>query len=199
MSTIKDKTIEGFNTFLDEQKKVPGETTISLVQFDTKVEKTYLGHKLADAPRLTDGDYAPYGWTALLDAVGGSINAIGARLHDMQDDERPERVLVVIITDGMENSSSEFVNKQIADMIAHQTSVYKWKFVFIGANQDSFATAQEMNIDASSTLNFCATPYGTGRAFAALGEYVSVYRCASKPYDVAFSAKNRADNAKATT
>jgi hypothetical protein len=95
--------------------------------------------------------------TALLDAVGRAVNETGQRLSRMDEADRPGLVVFVIVTDGAENSSHEFTKAQIKEMITHQQSVYNWQFVFLGANQDAFAEAHDLGIDALKVANYAAS------------------------------------------
>lgn len=195
MMDIKEQTIEGFNSFLEKQKVVPGKATISLIQFDSTFLNVYTAKPIKEAERLTEKTYAPDGYTALLDAIGRVINETGARLKNMAKDQRPGKVLVVILTDGQENRSKLFNNDKIAEMISHQKDVYKWDFVYLGANQDSFSIANKMNIDAGQTLNFCATTKGIGTAFDTVSTYTANYRCClGEARDIKFSDEDRVKN-----
>jgi hypothetical protein len=107
--------------------------------------------------------------TALLDAVGRAINETGERLSQMADADRPGLVIVAIITDGEENSSHEFTKSQIKDMIQHQTNKYSWQFTYLGANQDAFAEAQGIGIDAGVTMNFKVA--ASARAYSSLSAH----------------------------
>jgi hypothetical protein len=96
----------------------------------------------------------PRGYTALLDAIGRSVNETGESLASMPESERPGLVTVMIVTDGGENSSKEFTNQKVREMIEHQTNVYSWKFSFLGANQDAFSTAGGLGINPSGVANY---------------------------------------------
>jgi hypothetical protein len=185
MSNVTTDTIGGIKTFLDDQKAVPGEATISLVKFNH--EPTYLWDfiNLQTAPEFTNKEYRPNGNTALLDAIGITIETLGKRLADMSEDERPSSVVVAILTDGEENSSVRFRNAQdtIKSMIKHQTDVYSWKFLFLGANQDAFLSASTLGIDASSTMNFASTSIGTRAAYASVSRTVRRGRTAGGASD----------------
>lgn len=98
----------------------------------------------------------PIGGTALYDAVGKSINYAGAQLNDMPNEDKPDKVIVVILTDGQENASHEFSREKVAEMIKHQKDVYSWEFIFLAANQDAFAVGGALNIKALNTANFSA-------------------------------------------
>jgi len=144
----------GVNHFLQKQVEDPGETLVTLVQFDTEYEFLHTG-----TPADQVGKYIlePRGMTALLDAVGRAVNETGERLSRMQEADRPGLVVFVIVTDGQENSSHEFTKAQIKEMITHQQSVYNWQFVFLGANQDAFAEGAGMGIDAQHVANYAAS------------------------------------------
>lgn len=155
MQSIRDDMVGGFDSFIKEQQKVPGECNVTLAQFDDNYELVYSGISLMNVPSL---DLVPRGGTALMDAVGRTINEVGARLKATPEDQRPERVLFVILTDGHENASKEFTKTRIFDMVTHQRTKYKWEFVYIGANQDSFTEAQGLGIATSE--NFKANAGG---------------------------------------
>ncbi len=141
----------GVNTFIENQKKEPGDCLFSLVQFDAEYEFVHKGVAIKDVPYYT---LVPRGWTALLDAVGRSINETGNRLAAIPEEQRPGLVVFVIVTDGQENSSHEFKKSQIREMIELQQNTYSWKFTFLGANQDAFAEAGSLGISAGAIANY---------------------------------------------
>lgn len=190
MDSVKLDTIGGFNSFLKAQKGVPGEATITLVQFDDIYEVVYEGIRLQDAPLLNDQTFVPRGTTALLDAIGRTINATGKRLATLPETERPEKVIFVILTDGYENASREFKVEQINDMIRHQRDVYAWEIVFIGANQDAITSASQMGIQAANALTYAANTVGTQQAFSSLTQNIAAYRTNQK-LDMSFSQEDR--------
>jgi hypothetical protein len=143
MSSIRSDAEGGINTFIESQKTEPGEALLTLVQFDTEYEFVHKGMPIGNVPHF---HLVPRGSTALLDAVGRSINETGARLAAIEESERPGLVVFVIVTDGAENSSKEFTRAKIREMIEHQQSVYKWQFTFLAANQDAFAEGASMGI-----------------------------------------------------
>jgi len=108
MDAIASDVVGGFNSFLAEQRRQPGECRLTLVQFDDQYEVLYAGVPLADVRRLTARTYQPRGSTALLDAVGRTIDAAGRRFSELPEPTRPDRVLMVIVTDGLENASTDF-------------------------------------------------------------------------------------------
>lgn len=176
MASVRDDTIGGFNSFLEEQKAVPGSARLSLVQFDDKYEVVYEGRDIQDAPDLSARTFVPRGSTALLDAIGRTMNAVGARLAALPERERPEKVLLVVMTDGEENASHEFTGSRIFDMITHHREKYQWEVVFIGANQDAVLTGAGYGLPASNALDYAATPVGTRHALSVLSKATSKMR-----------------------
>ena len=170
MEDRRSDAIGGFNALVDDQKVQPGVTALSLVQFDTSYEVSFTAKPPVDAPPLTMETYTPAGGTALLDAMAKTIHATGQRLAAMAEADRPQKVIVVVITDGEENSSRQFTYPQVNEMIGHQRDVYKWEFIFVGTNQDAIASASKIGIQPGSALT-----YGTsGRAARAAMSAVSV-------------------------
>lgn len=157
MESCRTDAEGGLNTFVKTQAEQPGEALFSLVQFDNEYEFVHRGVPIKDVPKYT---LAPRGGTALLDAVGRTINETGARLASMSEDDRPGLVIIAILTDGHENSSKEFVRSQIREMIERQTKDYNWQFTYLGANQDAFAAANSMGISSASTLNYSTAKSG---------------------------------------
>ena len=143
MQSIRTDAEGGINSFIEQQKQEPGETLLTLVQFDTEYEFVHSGVPVKQIPAFT---LVPRGSTALWDAVGRAINETGARLAAMAESQRPALVVFVIVTDGAENSSREFTRDQIRTMVEHQQSAYKWQFTFLAANQDAFAAGGSMGI-----------------------------------------------------
>jgi hypothetical protein len=153
MQTVKTDTEGGLRAFLATQAEAPGDTTVSLYQFDDQYEAVYENKALADVP---DFVLHPRNMTALLDAIGRTVNAVGAQLAAMYEPERPGEVVVVILTDGCENASHEFTLPMVKELIARQQDSYGWQFVFLGADQDAFAAAAGIGIRAGTTLSYAS-------------------------------------------
>ncbi|MDR2895292.1 MAG: VWA domain-containing protein [Propionibacteriaceae bacterium] len=151
MATIKTDMEGGFNHFIAEQAKDPGDCRVSLAQFDTDYETVYSQRPIGQVPAL---DLQPRGGTALLDAMGRSINETGQRLAAMAEADRPGVVFFVIITDGCENSSKEFSSEQIKQLVERQENTYGWQFTYLGANQDALVEAGKMGIRAEAALTY---------------------------------------------
>jgi uncharacterized protein YegL len=176
MSAVTDATIEGTNSFINKQKQQPGEAVLHVVQFDDVLETSHNYVDLKKAPLLNHYNYVPRGGTALLDAIGRTIDAVGMKLASLPESERPGKVIFLIQTDGAENRSRNFTYEQIQDKIKHQTDVYKWDFVFLGANQDAIASASSIGISAGKSLSYTGTSIGTQIAFNTLESYTSTTR-----------------------
>ena len=136
MGKIRADAEGGLNTFIDEQKAQAGEALFTLIQFDDDSETVHRGLPIKQVPKC---ELHPRGNTALLDAVGTAIAQTGDRLRRIPEPDRPGLVVFVVVTDGGENVSQEYDKAEIKRMIDHQESVYKWKFLYLGANQDAFA------------------------------------------------------------
>lgn len=176
MDIIRNDAIGGFNTFLESQKKLPGTASISLVLFDHEYLNPIKNQDIQSVEPLTDKTFVPRGGTALLDAIGRTLNEVGARLGSTPESDRPEKVMVCILTDGQENSSQEFSRPKIKEMIEHQREKYKWEFCFLAANQDAFAEAVNIGIDRCKTASFVADSQGTARAYASMNAITTSYR-----------------------
>ena len=187
MQSVRESTIAGFNEFIRAQRALPGEVIVKLIQFDDQYEIAF-DKPLADVPELTQDLFVPRGMTALFDAQGRTIVALGEELAALPESERPAKVIVMTLTDGLENASKQYGVTQIADLIRHQTDVYKWDFIFLGANQDAIQTAAQMAIPAAQALTYRPGSAGTANVFAAAASYVRSSRIGSL---AAFSPKDR--------
>lgn len=169
MAPLQQDAIGGFNTFLEGQKALPSRANLTLVLFDTDYLVVHDGVPIAEAQPLTEATYVPGGMTALYDAVARTIDSVGVRLAAMPEEERPEHVIMAILTDGQENSSQEFAGPAGAEAvrarIEHQRDKYGWEFVFLAANQDAVVAGGRMGIAPDRTAHFDASPHGVERAF----------------------------------
>jgi len=160
MESIKSDIIGGFNEFLKKQRECGADIVCSLVQFDDRYETVFSGKAAKDAPELTSHTYQPRGSTALHDAIGRTIDEAGERFYKMAESERPSKVVIVILTDGLENASSKYMRPKLAEMIKRQREEYNWEFVFIGSNQDAIMTGQSMAVMDTHSINLCHTSQG---------------------------------------
>ncbi|MCD7922917.1 MAG: VWA domain-containing protein [Clostridiales bacterium] len=203
MSRLTDDIIGGFNSMIEKQKKEPGEAVVTTVLFDDKYEILHDHLPLQKVKPLTNKEYFARGLTALLDAVGMTINTVGARLNDTPERKRPGKVIFVITTDGLENSSHEFTRAQIKEMITHQQDKYSWNFVFLGANMDAVKEASTLGIQADFARNYSASKAGTANLFEGVSETMGVMRSAAfdrrkkdQGYCAAMAALDKAEGKK---
>ena len=171
MQSIRDDIVGGFDAFIADQKREPGDCRVSLSQFDDVYEEVYADRPLGAVPSL---DLVPRGSTAMLDAIGRLINSAGARLAALPEDERPATVVVGIMTDGMENASQEFSRAQVRQMITTQSKDYDWTFLYMGANQDAVEVGTNMGIDPRLAVTYA--PRSADRAMAATSKNISGLR-----------------------
>jgi hypothetical protein len=179
MNAIAGDAIGGFNTFLAQQQGLPGAAHLTLVLFDHEYLVTHDNVNIQDVPPLDSKTYVPRGMTALLDAVGRTVDAVGVRLAATAEAERPSKVIVAILTDGMENASRNYTSARVAEMIRHQQEKYNWEFIFLAANQDAIAVAGALSIQAKDAIAFDATGHGVRMAMARVSEETSRRRSAS--------------------
>ena len=180
MSGLESDTIGGYNAMLEKQKKEPGEAVITTVLFDDRYELLHNRINLRGIEPITDKEYFVRGNTALLDAIGKTINEIGNVQQHTAEDERAEHLMFVITTDGMENASREYSYEKVRQMIEHQKSKYSWEFIFLGANIDAIATAARFGISNDRAANYNADGEGTLLNYEVVSEAVSCMR-ASRP------------------
>jgi hypothetical protein len=197
MQPIRKETIQGFNIFLEDQKKAPGKCAFTLLQFNTEFILCCSGKDIQSVEPLTEQTYAPAGSTALLDAIATTISTTGQRLESMNEEERPARVIFAILTDGEENSSRTFRGltgrAKVFEMIKHQTERYNWQFVFLGANQDAIQAGEGIGVAASNAISTSNTSGGVAAAYESLSDNTRRYR-ASDPAAIGalrFSASQR--------
>ena len=177
MSGLEADTIGGYNTLLEKQRREPGEARLSTVLFNHTTEVLHDRVDIRAVAPLTNRDYQVGGSTALLDAIGGAIDYIG-RIHKYaRSEDRPAHTLIVIVTDGMENASRRYSGPEIKRMIERQRRKYGWEFLFLGANVDAFADAEQLGIDRNHATNYHADGMGLKVSYCALSASVSEVRC----------------------
>jgi hypothetical protein len=175
MEAVADDTIGGFNRFLLDQKQAPGDGVFTLVQFDHEYEFVHRAAPLAGVQPLTRKTFVPRGHTALLDAIGRTLNDTFERLSKTDESQLPDSVIFVILTDGHENASREFSRETVFRQIS-QRREQGWNFVFLGANQDAIESGAGLGINAGSSLSYAANARGTSSSMAAMSRVVSKSR-----------------------
>lgn len=192
MSSRVTDTIGGFNSFIETQVKLEDDSVLSLLLFDTNQEVRYNQLPLkgnVSALQLTVENYRPDGATALIDAMVDVIDRTGVRLHKLAPQERPDKVVIVVISDGEENSSVRYKYEHLAQRIEHQKTKYGWEFQFIGTNQDAIANAGKLGIAMALSLNYVNTSAGYKGMYSTLGNSLLKSR---KGLDATYTMSNRA-------
>lgn len=168
MSGLEQDTIGGYNSFLEKQKKEEGDAVVTTVLFDDKYDMVHDHVDINKVNPLTGKEYFARGMTALVDAIGKTINHVGNRHKYALDSEVPAKTVFVITTDGLENASHEFSSRKVKSMIEHQKRKYGWEFLFLGANIDAVETAKNFGINHDRAVTYCADGEGTAINFEAV-------------------------------
>jgi hypothetical protein len=186
MGSIAKDVIKGLNAFVKAQQEVEGEARFTLVQFDDQYEVVHFRVPMADVPTVTARTYQPRGSTALLDAIGRTINDISSRVGQMAAADRPDQIVFAVQTDGFENASVEYTREQVFGMIRDRerkgTPQSKavdeptWEFVFLAANQDAIMEGDRIGFSASRAMDFDADGGGVAAMYAVMSSKVSMKR-----------------------
>lgn len=176
MSGLEADTIGGFNSMIAKQQKEEGEAYISTVLFDDTCEVLYDRVPVNKVEPMNDNQYYVRGCTALLDAIGGAIHHIGNVHKYAREEDRPEKTLFIITTDGMENASRKYSYEKVKEMVERQKEKYGWEFLFLGANIDAIDVAGKFGIDSNRALNYVSDHKGTQLNYEVLNKTVSEFR-----------------------
>ena len=180
MSGLEADTIGGFNSMIKKQQKEDGEALVSTVLFDDVCDVLHDRVEISKIKNMTEDDYFVRGCTALLDAVGGAIHHIGNIHKYAREEDRPEKTLFIITTDGLENASKRYSFADVKKMIERQKEKYNWEFLFLGANIDAIEVAGNMGIRKDHTANFICDSVGTAVNYSVLDKAISrVRKCKS--------------------
>lgn len=177
MSGLESDTIGGFNSMLEKQKKLEDECRITTVLFDHRYELLHDRIDVRAVSQLTSKDYCVGGSTALVDAIGTTIDKLVSVQRNTAEDYRAEKVMFVIITDGEENASRDYSAAKVKTMIEHEKSKYGWEFIFLGANIDAVETAGRFGISVDRAVDYVPDGAGTALNFEAMAETVACFRC----------------------
>ncbi|MDD7201809.1 MAG: hypothetical protein SPF89_02175 [Sphaerochaetaceae bacterium] len=181
MEGLESDTIGGYNSMLRRQKETEGEVLVSTVLFDDRSEVLHDRVPLSKIPQMTGKEYYVRGCTALLDAVGGAIHHIGKIHKKTREEDRPEKTIFVITTDGLENASTEYSYGRVKKMVERQKEKYGWEFLFLGANIDAIETAGRLGIRADRAANYNSDHVGTALNYEVLADAVCEMRGAAAP------------------
>ena len=176
MSNLAEDTIGGYNSFLEKQKQTPGKVEVTTVLFDNQYEKIADRVDLSEIEKLTSEKYYARGTTALLDAIGMTLTNVAGKMEKENICPAKRRVLVLIMTDGLENASVEYNKATVKAMIEQTTENYKWNYIFMGANIDSVSEAQSLGIAGRNAMNFSSSSAGVRKTFEKMDDAASAVR-----------------------
>ncbi|MCQ2517857.1 MAG: VWA domain-containing protein [Lachnospiraceae bacterium] len=180
MGGLEYDTNGGFNSMIEKQKKEEGEAIVSTVLFDDRSEVIYDRVDLKKVEPMNDTQYYVRGCTALLDALGGAVKHIKTVHKYAREDDRPEKTVFIVTTDGMENSSRKYDYDEVRKMVEKQRKEAGWEFIFLGANLDSVEYAGRMGFSAKTSVNYESDSRGTLKNYEVLGRTLSAVRCAKR-------------------
>ena len=176
MSGLERDTIGGFNAMLGKQKEAAGESQITTVLFNSRYELLHDRIDIQAVSPMTEREYQVGGSTALLDAIGRTVNKLVNVQRSTAEEYRAGSVMFVIITDGEENASREYSAQKVRAMIEHQREKYGWEFVFLGANIDAVETAGRFGISADRAVDYVPDSVGTELNFQMMSKAVTAFR-----------------------
>ncbi len=176
MSGLEADTIGGYNSMIEKQKKEEGEAVISTVLFDDRIEVIHDRVALAGVEKMTDSEYYVRGCTALLDAIGGAIHHISGVQKKLAENERPDKTLFIITTDGMENASKKYTYDKVRKMVEKKKAKQHWEFIFLGANIDAVQVAGKFGVSANRAVRYECDSVGTRLNFDVMSKMVSCAR-----------------------
>lgn len=176
MSGLEKDTIGGYNSMLEQQRKEQGEVIISTVLFDNGTQVIHDRMDISKVKNMTKKDYVVGGCTALLDALGGAIHHINTVQKALPEEERPEKTMFVITTDGMENSSHTYTYEKVKKMVQKKQEKKNWEFLFLGANMDAISAANDIGIRAERASTYHCDAKGTAVNFMALSKAITNFR-----------------------
>ena len=181
MSGLEADTIGGFNSMITKQNKEEGEALVSTILFDDQTEVLHDRENICKVEPMNENQYFVRGCTALLDAVGGAIHHIGNVHKYARDEDRPEKTVFIITTDGCENASRRYTYEKVKQMVERQKDRFGWEFIFLGANIDAIEVAGRFGINASRAVNYECDHEGTQLNYQVINETVTKMRMAESP------------------
>ena len=184
MSGLETETIGGFNSLIEKQKNVEGNAIVNTVLFDGEMNVIHNRVPLENVKPLTEKEYYARGCTALLDAVAKSVKHVRRVQKGLTEDEKPEHTIVVITTDGEENSSREYSLEKVKRLVKRMQEKHNWEFMFLGANIDAISAAGRIGISASRAVRYKSDKRGTALNYKVVGEAMACMRsCREKIAD----------------
>jgi hypothetical protein len=187
MGMCRQEAIDGFNAYVRQlrEQQPDADIVFTLTKFNTEARVLYVGTPLANVPALTEATYLPNGNTALYDAVARTVAAVDSQATF------GDRILVVILTDGEENSSRETTREQVRALIEAKQATGAWTFAFVMAGTDQWAqaTSAGMGIPAANSVGYANTPAGTSDALRRMASASASYAAAPATSSQSFFAQ----------
>ena len=178
MGGLEADTIGGFNSMINKQREEEGDVNVTTVLFDDKYELLHDRVDIKNLKEMTSEQYYVWGSTALLDAIGTTIKSVSKKQKELPEEERAEKVIFVITTDGMENASSHFDRDKIKKMIEKKQTKKNWQFMFLGANMDAVSEAGRIGIRANRAVTYANDSVGVRKNYNAVSGTISAMRFA---------------------
>lgn len=175
MSGLEGDTVGGYNAFIEKQKREEGNAKLTTVLFDDKYEVLHDRVDIRKLSPISEREYYVRGTTALIDAIGRSITKMLMDIKMSQEDEKPDKVIFVITTDGYENASCEYSIERVRNLIENQKKE-GWEFIFLGANIDAVKTAGDYGISSDRAANFNNDAKGVSLNYQTVSEAVADFR-----------------------
>lgn len=196
MGGLESDTIGGYNSMLEKQKKAEGQVLVTTVLFDDEREVLYDRIPLEQLPKMTEKEYYVRGCTALLDAVGSTIRCIAGVHAHAKEEDRPEKTIFVITTDGLENASREYTYAGVKRLVEQRKEKEGWEFLFLGANMDAIETAGRFGISADRAADYHSDHAGTALNYEVLADAVCEMRSCAAPIDASWKKRIEEDYKK---
>ena len=176
MYGLEEDTLGGFNSMIEKQRKVDGEAYVSTILFNDEQAVIHDRVDLKEVKKMTQEEYYTCGTTALLDALGGAIHHIANVHRYAREEDRPEKTIFVVMTDGLENASRRYTYEKVKNMISKEQEKYGWEFLFLGANMDAVALAGRVGIRQDRAVRFHNDAEGVELNYEVLDEAVTSFR-----------------------
>ena len=178
MDSLIVEARNGFNNFIKEQKEIPGRATVTVALFDDKYELLYDNVDLKNVKEITQDVWYARGTTALYDAIGKTVNSVKANHTKLGKYEKPDKVLVCIVTDGLENASREYTQQSVKSLIEN-CEKDNWNFIYLAANQDAFEIGTTLGFSGGNTFTYANTSDGVNVSYSTISNAATQYRTVS--------------------
>jgi len=196
MADLADETIKSVNKFIEEQKAVGDDAIFTMALFSDKYELLYDGVSLKEVKPLDHNSYKTDGWTALLDAIAKTINSTSIKIRAMKEEDRPSKVIFMVITDGAENSSREFNREQVFKLLDLHQNEYKWQAIFLGCEKDSIVAGEKFGFTKGSSYTYSNSKIGAANLYRNISDSVASYRLDCEMDSLVLNASALMDDTK---